>query len=65
MSKLIQERIDVVDPDWKEPWYDKFTFFPHAEFIRNEKVNKLFEEKKVLNWQINGGYIWLEIKDEN
>ena len=64
MSKLIQERINVIDPNWKEPWYDKFSLFPSCPtLMRNEKVNKLFEERMVLNWQIKGGYIWLEIKD--
>ncbi len=61
MSELIQLRIEVVNPDWKEPWYNSLSLFPHAEFIRNEKVNKLFQQKKVLNWQIVGGYIWMEV----
>ena len=63
MSKLIEERIDIVDPDWKESWYDRLLFFPTSpDVIRNEKVTKLFSDNKVLNWQINGGYIWMEVK---
>ena len=61
MTKLIKERINVVNPDWKEPWYNSLSFFPHAEFIRNEKVTKLFKQRKILRWQIDGGYIWMEI----
>lgn len=64
MSKLIKERINLVDPDWKEKWYEKYSLFgSFPDYIRNEKVNKLFGERQVLNWQIDGGYIWLEIKD--
>ncbi len=62
MSKLIQLRIDIVDPDWKQPRWDimSMTF---ADYLRNEKVTKLFDEGKVLNWQVKGGYIWLEVKE--
>ena len=61
MSKLIQLRIDIIHPDWKRSKWD-FMAMSWPDYIRNEKVNKLFEEGKVLNWEIDGGYIWLEIK---
>jgi len=62
MTKLIKERINVVDPNWKASWYDKFSLFPSCpDLMRNEKVSKLFTFNKVLNWQIDGSFIWMEI----
>ena len=62
LTKLIKERINVVDPNWKASWYDKYSLFgAFPDYIRNEKVTKLFEEFKVLRWQIDGGDIWMEI----
>ncbi len=62
MTKIIKEQIDVVDPDWRVKWYEKCSLFgPFPDYIRNKKVTKLFELQKVKNWQVDGGYIWLEI----
>ncbi len=62
MSKIIKEQISVVDPDWKPSKWDRCILFTYPDYIRNKKVTKLFSDNKVISWQIDGGYIWLEVK---
>ncbi len=61
MTKLIKKQIDVVDPNWKQSKWDYFQLFVFPDSIRNKEVTKLFKERKILRWQIDGGYIWMEI----
>ena len=61
MTKLIRKELNVIDPDWKPSTWDKLSLLSIADYVRNKEVTKLFKERKILRWQIDGGYIWMEI----